>query len=91
MHSHSPTVLQGPVSRKRSWWSDWSPSRNTSHSTWEAWNMSDHSEKPSPEPEVRTELVRRIRREIAAGTYDTPEKWEEALERLRERLEREDA
>jgi hypothetical protein len=52
--------------------------------------MSDH-EKPSDEPEVRTELVQRIRREIAAGTYDTPEKWEEALERLRERLEREDA
>jgi hypothetical protein len=30
----------------------------------------------------RPELVARIRREIAAGTYETPEKWEAALERL---------
>lgn len=35
---------------------------------------------------VRTELVERARREIAAGTYDTPERWEAALDRLAERL-----
>jgi hypothetical protein len=35
---------------------------------------------------VRTELVERVRREIAAGTYDTPERWEAALDRLAERL-----
>ena len=52
--------------------------------------MNEPREKPSYEPELRTELVRRIRREIAAGTYDTPEKWEEAIQRLQERLERED-
>jgi hypothetical protein len=90
MHSHGPSVLRGPISRKRSWWSDWSPSRNTSQSTREASNMSERSEKPSYEPEFRKELVKRIRREIAAGTYDTPEKWEAALERLRERLERDE-
>jgi negative regulator of flagellin synthesis FlgM len=82
MHSHGPSVLRGPVSRKRSWWSDWSPSRSTP----ETCTMSERSEKPSYEPEFRKELVKRIRREIAAGTYDTPEKWEAALERLRERL-----
>jgi len=32
--------------------------------------------------EVRHDLVARVRREIAAGTYDTPEKMEAALERL---------
>lgn len=31
----------------------------------------------------RAELVARVRREIAAGTYDTPERWEAALDRLR--------
>jgi anti-sigma28 factor (negative regulator of flagellin synthesis) len=33
-------------------------------------------------PEVRQELVARIRQEIQAGTYDTAEKFEAALERL---------
>jgi hypothetical protein len=36
---------------------------------------------------VRPELVERIRREIAAGTYDCQEKWEAALDRLLARLE----
>ncbi len=44
-----------------------------------------------PQPEVtedfRPDLVARIRREIAAGTYDTPEKWQEALDCLLDRLE----
>jgi hypothetical protein len=36
--------------------------------------------------EVRWELVARVRQEIAAGTYETPEKLEAALERLLDRL-----
>jgi hypothetical protein len=35
---------------------------------------------------VRRDLVARVRGEIAAGTYDTPEKFEAALERLLERM-----
>jgi hypothetical protein len=35
---------------------------------------------------IRTALVERVRREIAAGTYDTPEKFEMALDRLLDRL-----
>jgi hypothetical protein len=38
------------------------------------------------DPDIRADLVRRIRAEIAAGTYDTPEKWEAALDRLWRRL-----
>jgi hypothetical protein len=41
------------------------------------------------DPEIRVELVDRVRREIAAGTYDTPEKFELALDRLLDRLEEE--
>jgi hypothetical protein len=39
---------------------------------------------PQPEnhPEIRRALVERIRREIQQGTYDTPDKWWQALERL---------
>jgi hypothetical protein len=37
--------------------------------------------------EFRHELVARVRRQIADGVYETPEKWEAALERLAEELE----
>jgi hypothetical protein len=36
-------------------------------------------------------LVDRIRREIAAGTYETLEKWEAALDALFRRLEAEES
>lgn len=39
------------------------------------------------EPEVRQELVSRIRQEIDDGVYDTPEKFQAALDRLADRLE----
>ena len=40
----------------------------------------------SRDQQVREELVSRIRREIQAGTYDTPDKLQEALDRLADRL-----
>ena len=36
--------------------------------------------------EVRFELVNRIREEIANGTYDTPERFDVAMERLLSRI-----
>ncbi|MBV9123678.1 MAG: flagellar biosynthesis anti-sigma factor FlgM [Planctomycetes bacterium] len=42
-----------------------------------------HPANPSDAP-IRRDLVERIRREIAEGTYETPEKWEAALERFLE-------
>lgn len=39
-------------------------------------------EKAQQLPDVRADVVARIRSEIAAGTYETPEKLELALERL---------
>ena len=38
--------------------------------------------------EIRHDLVARVRREIAAGEYDTPEKMDKALDRLLMSLER---
>jgi hypothetical protein len=37
---------------------------------------------------IRQELVDRVRREIEAGAYDTPEKWQAALDCLLERMDR---
>ena len=42
---------------------------------------------PQPiEPDVRLDLVSRVRQEIREGTYDTPEKLQAALDRLADRL-----
>ncbi len=43
--------------------------------------------KSRKDREIRHELVARVRRQIAEGTYDTPEKMEQALDRLLSRLE----
>ena len=40
------------------------------------------------EPEVRQDLVSRIRHEIEEGVYDTPEKFQAAIDRLSDRLDR---
>ena len=37
-------------------------------------------------PDVRTELVQRVKAEIAAGTYETPERIELAVDRLMDEL-----
>jgi hypothetical protein len=41
---------------------------------------------PSIEAAVRQDLVARVRLEIQAGTYDTPEKLSAALDRLADLL-----
>lgn len=35
---------------------------------------------------MRVDLIARVRQEIADGTYDTPDRWEEALDRLADQL-----
>jgi hypothetical protein len=49
--------------------------------------MENPNDRPQENRPIRTDLVERVRREIAAGTYETPEKWAIALERLLQRLE----
>ncbi len=74
MHTHNRSCLPGPVSGTRQWW-----------------RQLEIDNEPMPgseqEPMFRAALVDQVRREIAAGTYDTPEKWEIALDRLMTRLE----
>jgi hypothetical protein len=92
MHIPAPNQLQGPVSRHRGWWD------SSDFDRIEAMLKSPQCQESSPRKKaaknhrcpdapIRSELVQRIRKEIADGTYDTPEKWDAALDRLLDRLE----
>lgn len=48
--------------------------------------LMEAGEQPGPDG-IRHGLVARVRAEIAAGTYDTEERWLAAQERLLDRIE----
>ena len=66
MYRHDPTRLQGRVPIARALWAP--PPLGLA--------------EERPLFGLRLHLIERVRREIAAGTYDTDAKWEQALERL---------
>jgi len=81
MQHHGPNNIAGPVRGTRGWWQrlgqlDAAPPKTSNRRT----------KKTRVSAGIRVELVARVRREIAAGTYDTPEKWEETLDRLLDHL-----
>jgi negative regulator of flagellin synthesis FlgM len=81
MHTHVSRCLKGPRTKNRGWWQ---------HPAVQGSTPEDKHSSPPPgreEQPIRTDLVERVRRELAAGTYETPEKWEAALDRLLRRLE----
>jgi hypothetical protein len=50
------------------------------------WWASPKTRKRRSRTPIRADLVARVRAEIAAGTYDTPEKWDQALDKLSRQL-----
>ncbi len=82
MYVHGPSCLKGPVNRARQWWSGSKEGPLPQTSSVESTSL------PDTQP-FRADLVERVRRQIAAGTYDTPEKFEIALDRLMRRLDEE--
>jgi negative regulator of flagellin synthesis FlgM len=86
MYEHGPKCLEGPRRGTPGWWQELgkldaaAPARTRQRSRKRARQTAERGSR------IRTELVERVRREIAAGTYDTPEKWEAALDRLLDRL-----
>ena len=86
MFSHGPSCLNGPVSRERGWWLPDDLDSLLPGETEEP-TIEEPSAPGRDNRLIRTELVERIRREIAEGVYETPEKWETALDRLFERLQ----
>src|SRR4051794_1147885 len=91
MICHGPSCLTGPVTQCRDWWTtpmDVGTITSLPRSVPDQISMEnqDH-QRPAADAPIRADLVERVRREIAEGAYDTPEKWEIALERLLRRLE----
>jgi hypothetical protein len=78
MYRHGATCLAGPVSKARVWWYTPAAGSETDDTT----VLAAPSTEAVPEEEIRADLVARVRREIAEGTYDTPDKWETALARM---------
>jgi negative regulator of flagellin synthesis FlgM len=92
MHRHNASRLQGPVSRARGWWTGWTPEVPVAGGALladrGAMDMNDcFGDEHLDHCDIRADLVERVRREIEAGTYDTPEKWDAALDRLLDRLQ----
>jgi len=52
----------------------------------EALRLSNTVQTDADSPRIRFDLINRIKAEINAGTYDTPEKMDIALERMASRI-----
>lgn len=95
MHQHSPNDLSGPVRGTSVWWQGTGapplvPDEGASVLTRskKGKRMARGKRGTRGTEGIRMDVVERVRREIAAGTYDSPQKWESALDRLLERLDR---
>lgn len=96
MQQHGPTELNGPVRGSRGWWQGLGEEPPLVET--ESCDQPDSVQTKRPRrskrsvgrgiPPDRQQLIDRVRGEIAAGTYDSPQKWEAALDRLLDRLER---
>jgi hypothetical protein len=78
MQRHGPSCLTGPLSRRagKAFYSDQAGDAGS-------------TSRPALTEAERLSRIERIRREIEAGTYDTPEKFTLAFDQLLRRLEQE--
>ncbi len=84
MHEHGPNCMEGPIRGSSAWWRGLQTPPKPS----EPPPKKIRKKKAAKDRKgIRKDLVDRVRAEIAAGTYDTPEKWDAALDRLLERLD----
>ncbi|MBI2806575.1 MAG: hypothetical protein HYX68_16465 [Planctomycetes bacterium] len=80
MHEHGPDELLGPVRGTAAWWRGMAAEVNQDDETTPA--HEEPTKKHEDARPMRTDLINRIRKEIAAGTYDSPERWEAALDSM---------
>jgi hypothetical protein len=85
MQHHGSSKMAGPVRGTRAWWKGLG--QLTAPALAKPRSGRGAKKRPA-ESGIRSDLVARVRREIAAGTYDTPEKWDAALDAMLKHLER---
>ncbi len=83
MQKHGPKCLEGPVVGSDLWWQNADRNGKTQRKR----RKSPSNKRGNPRSGIRIDLVERIRREIAEGVYDTPEKWQAALDKLQFAIE----
>ena len=88
MHERGPNDMGGPLRGTSVWWHGRSDGAGPTSDDEQQRRPDSVGAQEDEEPMIRKELVERVRREIAAGDYDTPERWEAALDRLFDRLNR---
>ncbi|GEM_PF-268632 len=88
MQHQGPNGMGGPLRGTSVWWhsGDDQPQPPPLEEPESQRRRSSKRGKKEDEPMIRRDLVDRVRREIAAGDYDTPAKWEAALDRLMDRM-----
>lgn len=84
MHKHGSSPMEGPLRGSNGWWRGMAAPDVAASAD----SGQDDALPDRDDPRIRWTLVRRIRREIAAGTYDSPERWNEALNRFLDDLEK---
>ena len=78
---HGTHGVKGPHSNSRA--SDAKPSKSSSPTDQVEISPAGEAAAQAAETgEIRTDLVARVRQEIASGTYETPEKLDAALDRF---------
>ena len=87
MHEHDPDELIGPLRGTAAWWRGMGAQPVPVAEGSRAPEKMKKKRRSASTPPIRQDLVDRVRREIAAGTYDTQAKWEAALDRMLDRLE----
>ena len=86
MHEHGHDELTGPVRGTAAWWRGMrAAAEQAGEGSLAPTALQENDARP-----IRTDLVERVRKEIADGAYDTDAKWEVALDRLLDRLQRDD-
>ena len=82
---HGPQGIKGPHSNQRT------SGPNTTTPTGQADQLdisaaADAAASAAENAEIRSDLVARVRQEIAAGTYETPEKLDAALDNFLDQI-----
>ena len=90
MQEHGSNSLPSPLRGTPGWWQELGQADKPApqpRPKKRSRKKNGPAKSAQPASGIRQELVDRVRRQIADGNYDTPERWEAALDCLLDNLE----